>query len=71
MRKYIIADSTPKCTNGGREKVLLTVEVWEHAYYVAHRIVCPAYLEAWWNLVNWDQVADFFCGIHNPHILLH
>ena len=68
MKKYIIADSTPKCTNGDMEKALLTVDVWEHAYYVDRRNVCPAYLEAWWNLVNWDQVADFFCGIHNPHI---
>ena len=46
MRKYIIADSTPKCTNFGREKVLLTIDVWEHAYYVDHRNVCPAYVEA-------------------------
>ena len=62
MKKYIIVDSTPKCTNGGMEKALLTVDVWEHAYYVDRRNVCPAYLEAWWNLVNWDQVADFFVG---------
>lgn len=54
MKKYIIVDSTTKCTNGGMEKALLTVDVWEHAYYVDRRNVCPAYLEAWWNLVNWD-----------------
>ena len=62
MKIYIIVDSTPKCINGGMEKALLTVDVWEHAYYVDRRNVCPAYLEAWWNLVNWDQVADFFAG---------
>jgi len=54
MKKYIIVDSTPKCTSGGMEKALLTVDVWEHAYYVDRRDVCPADLEAWWNLVNWD-----------------
>ena len=68
MKKNIIVDSTPKCTNGGMEKALLTVDVLEHAHDVDRRNACPAYLEAWWNLVNWDQVADFFCGIHNPHI---
>ena len=47
------------------EKALLTVDVREHAYYVDHHNSYPAYLEAWWNLVNWDQVADFLCGIHN------
>ena len=31
MKKYIIAVSVPKETNGGREKALLTVDVWEHA----------------------------------------
>ena len=66
MRKYIIADSTPKCTNGGMEKALLTVDVWEHAYYVDRRNVCPSCLEAWWNLVNWDQIADFFLWDTQP-----
>ena len=68
MKKYIIVDSTPKCTNGGMGKALLTVDVWEHAYYVDRRNVCPDYLEAWWNLVNCDKVADFFCGIQTTHI---
>lgn len=68
MKKYIIADSTPKCTNGGMEKALLTVDVWEHAYYVDRRNVCPAYLEAWWNLVNWDQVAVFLSDTQPSHL---
>jgi len=46
MKKYIMVDSTPKCTNGGMEKALLTVDVWEYDYYVVIRNVCPAYLEA-------------------------
>ena len=36
------------------KKCLLTVDVWEHAYYIDHRNSRPAYLEAFWKLVNWD-----------------
>ena len=41
---------------------LLTIDIWEHAYYVDKRNARPAYIESWWNLVNWDFVNANFSG---------
>ena len=41
---------------------LLTIDVWEHAYYVDYRNLRPKYVEAFWSLVNWDFAAKNFAA---------
>ena len=39
---------------------IVTIDVWEHAYYIDKRNARPSYIESWWNVVDWNVAAKNF-----------
>jgi len=48
------------CPMTSGKKALLNIDVWEHAYYLDYKHNRAKYIEAWWELINWDYVSSQF-----------
>ena len=60
----IAIESTPNQDNPMMDgkKPVFGIDVWEHAYYLKYQNRRPDYIDAWWNVVNWNEINKRLTG---------
>ncbi len=60
----LAVDSTPNQDNPilSGAQAIMGLDVWEHAYYLQYQNRRPAYVEAWWNVINWEEIEKNFAA---------
>lgn len=59
-RLQIKTTSNQDCPISDNKHVILGIDIWEHAYYLKYKNKRDLYVDAWWNVVNWDLIEGTF-----------